>query len=309
MGDRNNTQYDITVVVATRNRFHSLKDTLDSLVNQQVQRVTYNIIVVDNGSEDGTKVLIGKFQTAYPGRIIYLFEGTKGKSTALNKALSVVESEVVAFTDDDVIVPGYWIQNIFHEFQKTPEVDFIGGPVCPLWLCKKPIWMEDVAPLSMIDFGDSPFIFEKNDSRTVIGANLAVRSRVFSQAGLFDCRMYFWEDGEFLHRIRRMGYLGKYIPHMNVLHRVTQTKATKSFYAKYYRETGKAIARIGFINSGEVPHIKKWQIRLMLSSIRDYFLAVAFSDETKAVGALSKINQQVGFINEILRNKLDHMLK
>lgn len=62
-----------------------------------------------------------------------LFESTPGKSAALNTAISAVQGEVIAFTDDDAIPCSGWLRSLLQPFAEDPTVAGVGGPVLPLF--------------------------------------------------------------------------------------------------------------------------------------------------------------------------------
>ena len=99
--------------------------TLDALAGQQWPRHRFEIIVVDNGSSDGTRAVV----EAAAGRrnapaIRYLYVQKAGKSHAVNQALPHAVGELLAFTDDDVIPHPAWLERLSAAFAET-GVDFV----------------------------------------------------------------------------------------------------------------------------------------------------------------------------------------
>lgn len=85
----------ISVIVPTYNRAHFLGDCLDAVLNQT--RPVQEIIVVDDGSTDGTRELV----TGYGDKVRYLHQPNSGKSAALNKAMAQCSGDCVWICDDD----------------------------------------------------------------------------------------------------------------------------------------------------------------------------------------------------------------
>src|ERR1700730_15695753 len=91
---------DISLIICTRDRYHQLARCLES-----VRRITFDrpweLIVVDNGSTDATADVIRKFIKTTDFQTVYVFEGTQGKSNALNTGLEISKGQILAFTDHD----------------------------------------------------------------------------------------------------------------------------------------------------------------------------------------------------------------
>ena len=91
----NQSLESVSVVIPTLNRCLFLKRAIESVLKQTV--CPSEIIVVDNGSTDGTKKMI---HSLYPN-IIYLSEEKNGVSAARNKGIKAAKSEWIAFLDSD----------------------------------------------------------------------------------------------------------------------------------------------------------------------------------------------------------------
>src|ERR1700748_1248986 len=138
----NSPSADATVLICTYNRAPFLGDTLDSLARSRPSHVTWNVIVVDNNSNDDTREVVLSRVAGYPVPLIYLFEGRQGKSHALNTGLNATAAPFVLFTDDDVIVDAGWIDASCRALRDDEAVDYTGGPVRPIWERPCPAWLD-----------------------------------------------------------------------------------------------------------------------------------------------------------------------
>ena len=103
----------ITVILCTFNRSESLARALESVaVSRLPDSVDWEVLVVDNNSQDQTRDVTENFCREYPGRFRYLFEAKPGKSNALNTAIREAQGDVLSFMDDDVIVEATWLQSL-----------------------------------------------------------------------------------------------------------------------------------------------------------------------------------------------------
>jgi len=89
------SEFKISVIVPTYNREHTLKRALQSVFRQSV--APYEVIVVDDGSDDDTATLIAaQFET-----VEYLYQQNKGVSSARNRGIDVAKGDWIAFLDSD----------------------------------------------------------------------------------------------------------------------------------------------------------------------------------------------------------------
>jgi hypothetical protein len=130
---------DVSILVATRNRRESLAGFL-SVVSSLSDSPSWELIVVDNGSTDGTDDLLLSAAARVP--IISIYEGRPGKSRALNRALARARGEILVFTDDDVIPGPQWLVALYSASQEYPDANVFGGKVVvnydtlPGWIAK-----------------------------------------------------------------------------------------------------------------------------------------------------------------------------
>lgn len=98
---------DLSVVIAARNEERLLGEQLDALLAQEWDG-EWEVIVVDNGSTDGTRKVVEEYATRSP-RLRYVSAPDRGeKSYAANTGVRASEAPAVAFCDaDDVVAPGW----------------------------------------------------------------------------------------------------------------------------------------------------------------------------------------------------------
>lgn len=114
----------ISVVIPTFRRKEKLRKTLDSVLNQTLK--DYEVIVVEDGSNDGTKELLEEYQKKY-SNIHYYYQENAGPAKARNLGIGNSKGDTIAFTDDDCVVPNNWLERIQDGYKKHPEVVGVGG--------------------------------------------------------------------------------------------------------------------------------------------------------------------------------------
>lgn len=246
--------YSASVLICTYNRSGLLRETLESLRATQSSR-TWNIVVVDNNSNDGTREVVETFAAAAPVHVLYLFEARQGKSYALNTGLASSRGEIVVFTDDDVRVGPTWLDEACNALDHDPSIDYTGGPVRPLWEAEPPRWFDasrsDLwGTLAILDYGPASFVFEERQ-RVPLGANMAVRRALMERIGGFHPELgrrgrslLGQEQAEFFARARARGVRGLYVPSMQLDHHVPAARLTKSYFRRWWYWKGVSRARV-----------------------------------------------------------------
>lgn len=120
----------VSVVVPTYNRIFKLFRLLKSL--DKLNPIPDEIIIVDDNSNDGTKILLDKWKSIRRGYYKGIILKCKNSGPADSRNLGIFQSrnDLIAFTDDDVIVHPKWIKNLTSRLIKTGEkVAGVGGIV------------------------------------------------------------------------------------------------------------------------------------------------------------------------------------
>ncbi|MEL6413479.1 MAG: glycosyltransferase family 2 protein [Pseudomonadota bacterium] len=120
----------ISVVVPTFNRPDGLLAAVRSLFSQTYAANGFQIVIVDNTplatASDAIARLTGECPTCID--MIALHEPAPGVANARNTAMSIVETDLIAFLDDDQTAPSNWLENLLANYKKFPAaVTF--GPV------------------------------------------------------------------------------------------------------------------------------------------------------------------------------------
>src|SRR5688572_31269823 len=127
----NGLPVDLTVLVSTCNRARDLERLLASLARATLKPGrTWELILVDNNSTDDTAIVATSAPPLPNGaRVEYVFERRQGKSYGLNSGLAAARGRIIAFTDDDTIVPDNWLDSILDYFETHPDASCVGGMV------------------------------------------------------------------------------------------------------------------------------------------------------------------------------------
>ncbi len=112
----------VSVVVCTRNGSRTIRECLEGLA--RVEYPNFEVIVVDDGSTDGTAEIVQEFDV----RLIRT--ANRGLSNARNTGLAAATGEIVAYLDDDAYPDPQWIEYLAAAFETTNHAG-VGGPNIP----------------------------------------------------------------------------------------------------------------------------------------------------------------------------------
>ena len=220
----------VTVIICTRNRADSLRETLVSIGQCIVPpHLAAELLVVDNGSTDGTAQVVHEAKLPnLPVR--YLAERTPGLSRARNAALRASAAEMVLFTDDDVRVPADWIGGMCRPMISGAADAVIGGVRFPAHyeplLAREP-FRSKRGWLASNESGDL------SQSKNMVGANMAFNRRVIETLGGFDPELGagalgFYEESVFSWRLTEAGLRMVPAPDVWVEHHFDFSRLTRA---------------------------------------------------------------------------------
>ena len=189
----------LSIITATYNSERTLRDTMESILNQTFQDFEY--IIVDGASKDATLDIICEYEPRFQGKMRYLSEPDKGIYDAMNKGFAMATGDVIGilnsddfFTSDDVlqaVVDGFAGEYVDAVYA---DIHFVGTD--DLTKCVR-YYSSSVFRPWMMRFGMIP-----------AHPSFYCRKAVYDQYGSFDTTYRIAADFEillrliFIHRIR-----------------------------------------------------------------------------------------------------------
>jgi glycosyltransferase involved in cell wall biosynthesis len=238
----------ISVILCSYNRCQRLAKALESVAVSKVSEpTTWEVLVVDNNSNDQTREVAEDFCRRFPGRFRYSFEPQPGKSHALNTGIRESRADILAFMDDDVTVEPTWLQNLTASLQNGEWVG-TGGRILPEQGFRPPYWlsverMYAMGPLVIFDLG--PEVRRLTESP--LGTNMAFRKEVFEKHGGFRTDLgprpgseIRNEDTEFGSRLLTAGEPLRYEPSAVVYHLVPESRVQRKYFLDWWFDKGRA---------------------------------------------------------------------
>lgn len=180
-----------SVVIPTFNRVRSLRRCLDALAGQTLSPSEFEVIVVDDGSRDGTYAAISDL--TFPYHLALIAIENSGPSVARNIGMVRAAGSYIALTEDDVIPQREWLEHAWRCLEDG-AVDVVEG---------RTVYEGSGETVRRFDTGTIP---------SFIPCNLFVKREVLTAVGGYDpaffdaaTKLYFREDADFGFRLMDRG--------------------------------------------------------------------------------------------------------
>jgi GT2 family glycosyltransferase len=296
----------LTILICTHNRRALLAKALASLdAARRPAGWSVRIMAMANACSDDTLDWLETRQHGLP--LLADHEPTPGKSHALNRALSRIDSDCVTFVDDDHRVDAGYIEAVCAAFDGHPEAALLCGRILPDWDGSEPAWARDTGPYRVyplpvprFDLGDEGM--EVPVGKAVPGGgNLAVRTEWATRIGRFSTELGPQghdlggaEDFDWVTRGLAMGARLVYVPDMIQYHYVDGARLRTGY-----------VVRKAFIRSSSVAHVEGIRpAAYMLRKALGYFGAVATSlSADRRRHYLVRLAASLGELHGALKNR------
>jgi len=190
---------DVSIVIPTYNRKKVLKRCLELLFAQNYPKDKYEIILVDDGSTDGTDKMVASLNP--PCRFTYLYQERKGPHIARNLGITHAEGEIVIFIDSDILCPPDLISEHIKYHNRFKDVIVSGPETRTSDLYDK---FQDIEKRKFKKFWDL-------SGPSFITSNLSVKRKYLIRIGGFDEEFegMGWHDWDLGLRLTKLGLIPK----------------------------------------------------------------------------------------------------
>ena len=280
----------VSVVVPVLNGEDTVRDCLVSLLATDYPEERYEIVVVDNGSTDGTREIVRRLP------VRYVTEPERGLSHARNRGVEATDGDVVAFIDCDCFASTRWLSELVEGLEADGAHAATGEVVAyppstsaeRYMAARKPFYSQWTSD------GIRPWF--------QLG-NAALRRPVFERTGLFDPRFSkACENIDFSWRFFGAGFKLRRCPAAVILHR-HRTSARTLFWQYYGYGHDQALLR------SKYPDLL-WSWRRELQAWQDVGRSIwvaASAPRAKrtyaAYDVLLKLGQRAGFVKGFLATR------
>jgi glycosyltransferase involved in cell wall biosynthesis len=307
----------ISIIFATYNGSSTIEKTLQSLERLNYpENITFTITIVDNNSTDNTLEILHKYTEKLP--LVVLQESRKGKNSALNKALTLIDElgELIIFSDDDVIFSEDVLEKYLNVANNETEYSLFGGKIIPHWLEQPPQEILEGIPQTVafaLTADEDGYKQGAIEAIKIHGPNMAVRKELFLQGMGFDESIgpsgnnyVMGSETDFLFRAEKKGYKAFYDSTIIVEHIIRpyqytnlwlKNRAYKAGRSFFYEQLRKGI-------NTEVPTIMgrpRWALKKMVIQKVKMYLALSIGRLNVFYKNLWLSNHLSGYVAEYKR--------
>lgn len=267
----------LSVIIPTRNRSKLLGGALKSIKNQSLSIESFEVIVVDNGSNDDTKCIVESYKESLTN-LRYEFVPEPGLHEGRHAGLAASRGDILIYVDDDIEAFPQWLETYVDVFSDK-SVSMAGGNNIPKFLIEPPQWLLALWERSLSDegrilsalslsehFGDR----REFSPHLVWGCNFAIRKSILLECGGFH------PDGLPKELIRYRGdgetSVSQYIvdqglkcifdPEASVYHKVTAGRMTHTYFRDRGYAQGISDSYTAFRNGGAIPRSASLPMRI-----------------------------------------------
>lgn len=239
---------DFTVAIPTYNGANRLPEVLERLRSQVFpQPIYWEVIVVDNNSNDHTADVVSQYQKDFPCPLHYCLETQQGAAFARKRAIQVALGEIIGFLDDDNIPALDWVAQAIAFAEQHPRAGAWGSQIHPDYEVPPPEGFHQLQPyLAIVERGSKPKLYDPKKLLLPPSAGLVIRRSIWLAAvpsdpilsGRVEGNMLTGEDLEAIAHIQRAGWEVWYNPAMEMHHKIPARRLELSYLLPFFRGIG-----------------------------------------------------------------------
>ena len=192
----------VSVIIPTYNRKSLLRETLASLAKQTYPGDCFEVIIVDDGSTDGTEEIITE---TFPFTLRYFWQGNQGDAAARNVGVQQSQADYLVFLDDDILVEPDYLAHLINSHEMHQNRIVVG--TCNLLVEEKTPFSQSLhTPLASSErqtIMELPFT-------DVFSNNMSLRREAYFKIGMMQGLDFpgssMWCDLDFSYRAYRQDF-------------------------------------------------------------------------------------------------------
>ena len=219
---------DISIIIVNRNTRDLLQNCLQS-ISKTVHNISYEIIVVDNASQDGSDTML---KEKYPQVKVIQNTENRGFGAANNQAMRIMNGRYALLLNSDTVLTENAVHELYAFMENHPEAAMSCGQLLNADGSKQnsiasfPTFITLLTNMPMLEYlfpkryPSKRYNYEKPiEVDSGIGACLLVRKKAIDDVGMFDERyFFFFEETDWAYQMKSAGWKIFYVPTAFVYH-------------------------------------------------------------------------------------------
>jgi len=244
-------QKKVSILILTWNKLQFTKRCLKFLENNTTYR-NLEVIIVDNGSKDGTKEFLEKYNGLKGKDFKYILNRSNlGYAAGVNQGVKECKGDYILLLNNDVYVLKNWLQSMVRIAENDEKVSIVGAkliyPKTKRIQHAGIVFIRKIEPLhiykncSLID----PKVNDKRYVDAVTGACMLIKKELIDEIGFFDENYKYggFEDTDFCLKARRAGKKILYSPKSIAIHDERVTSSQIRGYYKIFNQNYKTFLK------------------------------------------------------------------
>lgn len=214
----------VSIVIVNWNGGEIFKDCLHSL--SQINYPKWELIVVDNGSTDGSEKLPTTFKKIPSSKLI-INSSNRGFALANNQGYQKASGKYVLLLNNDTKVMSDFLAKMVKKMEEDKSIGVLQPKIClmdhPQYLDNAGSFFTKIGFLDHWGFmqKDGPEFDEERKIFSAKGACMLIRKNVIDHVGLFDENFFsYFEESDFCWRVWLSGYKVIFYPQAKIYHKV-----------------------------------------------------------------------------------------
>jgi len=207
----------------------------------------WELIIIDNACRQETRELIERYKQYLP--IVFLEQPIPGKNSALNLALPLIKSDLVLFTDNDILPNDNLVTICVEAAKNHSDVSIFSGQILPDR--ELPLWLDTTShricsALGIYNRGEQDKDILPED---VWGGNMLVKKEVFTNGVMFNTSVgpngkdyVMGSETELLKRLQADGFKAMYLANSKVYHQIRDEQLSIDWLSQRALRAGKGSA-------------------------------------------------------------------
>lgn len=264
--------YKISIIICTYNRDKYIYNVLKSIIDNDFSHEKYEIILINNNSNDFTESECKRFQNDYPEiNFRYFIENNQGLSYARNRGIKESQGDILIYIDDDATVNDLYLKTYADFFDRNKMIYAAGGPIIPHYETQEPKWMSHYTKQLITGYlykGNKIIKFSQGSYPG--GGNAAYRKEVFDKVGLFNVdlgrkgnSLVGAEEKDIFDKMTMQGLQFYYLPNAILYHIISDSKLSDDYFTRLTFSIGQS-ERMRTLHISR----KKYYNRLLLECVK-----------------------------------------